>query len=170
MTNYFVELNLSPDGIVYSTSETQGAALQENSHLGKLHSLSPSLHFWRSFSRKLITQMCKLNHSQEFPKINPPGITELQEIIQRAPFMRGAEYLSSEVLLSIWQRIEGALREELKSSSGSVYQYLQQFDPRWNLVGRVCFHLAENKNDETRPFAFLATYTTHISQKKRRDA
>src|SRR5262249_34555294 len=24
---------------------------------------------------------------------------------------------------------------------------------------RVCFHLAENKNDPTRPFAFMATYT-----------
>ena len=27
-------------------------------------------------------------------------------------------------------------------------------------MGRVCFHLAENRNDEERPFAFLATYAS----------
>ncbi len=41
-----------------------------------------------------------------------------------------------------------------------VQDYLAQFSSRWNLVGRVCFHLAENKNNEAKPFAFLATYTT----------
>ena len=30
-------------------------------------------------------------------------------------------------------------------------------------MGRVCFHLAENKNNAEMPFAFLATYTTHLS-------
>ena len=32
------------------------------------------------------------------------------------------------------------------------------------MVGRVHFHLAENKRDADRPFAFLATYTTGLSQ------
>jgi non-specific serine/threonine protein kinase len=30
-------------------------------------------------------------------------------------------------------------------------------------VGRVFFHLAENKGDRERPFVFLATYTTGVS-------
>src|SRR5262249_23742876 len=33
----------------------------------------------------------------------------------------------------------------------------------WNLVGRVHFNLAENRKDESFPFAFLATYTTRLS-------
>ena len=31
--------------------------------------------------------------------------------------------------------------------------------PNGSQVGRVCFHLAENPGDESRPFAFMATYT-----------
>jgi hypothetical protein len=44
-----------------------------------------------------------------------------------------------------------------------VQDFLRQYSPRWNQVGRVCFHLAENKNNEKKPFAFLATYTTLAS-------
>lgn len=31
------------------------------------------------------------------------------------------------------------------------------------MVGRVVFHLAENRKNEERPFGFLVTYTTHLS-------
>ena len=37
---------------------------------------------------------------------------------------------------------------------------LRKRAPRWRQVGRVCFHLAENRNDQERPFAFLATYAS----------
>jgi non-specific serine/threonine protein kinase len=33
----------------------------------------------------------------------------------------------------------------------------------WHLVGRVTLHLAENKRNEEKPFAFLATYTDKVS-------
>src|SRR5690606_10203986 len=36
-----------------------------------------------------------------------------------------------------------------------------------NLVGRVCFHLAENRDNEQFPFAFLATYAARVSQQSR---
>ncbi|MDG2124960.1 MAG: DEAD/DEAH box helicase, partial [Verrucomicrobiales bacterium] len=36
-------------------------------------------------------------------------------------------------------------------------------NPLWNLVGRVTFHLAENKADDKFPFAFLATYTHRLT-------
>ena len=32
--------------------------------------------------------------------------------------------------------------------------------PKWHQVGRVCFHLAENRGDDARPFAFMATYAS----------
>jgi hypothetical protein len=35
--------------------------------------------------------------------------------------------------------------------------------PAWHVVGRVTFHLAENKTDTQRPFAFLATFTEKLS-------
>ena len=36
--------------------------------------------------------------------------------------------------------------------------------PIWQQVGRVCFHLAENKGDPRFPFAFLATYAPRLSR------
>ena len=41
--------------------------------------------------------------------------------------------------------------------------FLQERAPHWHQVGRVCFHLAENKRDEEYPFAFLATYIPGLS-------
>ena len=40
---------------------------------------------------------------------------------------------------------------------------MHQLNPAWQTVGRVTFHLAENKRDPESPFAFLATYATRLS-------
>src|SRR4029079_16802226 len=39
--------------------------------------------------------------------------------------------------------------------------------PGWNVMGRVCFLLAENKADERAPFAFLATYAKGLAKQGR---
>jgi SNF2 family DNA or RNA helicase len=44
-----------------------------------------------------------------------------------------------------------------------VESFLQQVNPFWHSLGRVTFHLAENKRDAERPFAFLATYAQRVS-------
>ncbi|MCL2306589.1 MAG: DEAD/DEAH box helicase, partial [Planctomycetaceae bacterium] len=49
-----------------------------------------------------------------------------------------------------------------KHTAGAV-DWIQRQSPLWRTVGRVTFHLAENKRDETRPFAFMATYTDKVS-------
>ena len=45
--------------------------------------------------------------------------------------------------------------------------YLSDLNPQWRLVGRVTFHLAENKRDPEHPFAFLATYIPRLSAQGR---
>ncbi|NOY85222.1 MAG: DEAD/DEAH box helicase, partial [Nitrospirae bacterium] len=42
--------------------------------------------------------------------------------------------------------------------------WLKKHAPRWHQVGRVCFHLAENKNDPDYPFAFMATYAPRLGR------
>ena len=66
-----------------------------------------------------------------------------------------------------WEELEAFFREEVRRHQGSVQSYLQARNPVWNLVGRVYFHLAENKHDRDHPFAFLATYTTRLSGRAR---
>src|SRR5205807_2343156 len=61
------------------------------------------------------------------------------------------------------RKLRAALRSELRDTS--LEQWFQDRHAAWNVVGRVCFHLAENKADEERPFAFLATYTTRLSSR-----
>jgi len=53
--------------------------------------------------------------------------------------------------------------QELIAFDGPIDKYLHGKNPIWNRMGRVCFHLAENKRDEEAPFAFVATYTARLS-------
>lgn len=131
-------------------------------HLGIRDFATPlpaSFLFWQTFSRKFVAEVCK----QTLDDLPPPNPSHLQTVIDQAMFIKGFEYLNLEVLLSIWNKLVISFKQELEHTAHDVQSYLKQFNPRWNLVGRVCFHLAENKKDEKRPFAFLATFTTHLS-------
>ncbi|TAK85641.1 MAG: hypothetical protein EPO20_11620 [Betaproteobacteria bacterium] len=66
-----------------------------------------------------------------------------------------------------WEALDAALREELAESKLALAEFLKRRNPAWNLVGRVCFNLAENRGDEEAPFAFLATYTAKLSAQAR---
>src|SRR5438132_12766079 len=81
--------------------------------------------------------------------------------------MTGAEYITASVLERLWTEIADAFRSELAESKASVQEFLQRKSPAWHLVGRVHFNLAENRRDDEAPFAFLATYTTHLSTQAR---
>lgn len=75
--------------------------------------------------------------------------------------MTGGEYLSTEGFLGLWQELNKWMSGAI-TQSGGVSSFLAEWAPEWQLVGRVCFHLAENKKDPDRPFAFLATYATGV--------
>ena len=45
--------------------------------------------------------------------------------------------------------------------------FLKRRAPLWHQVGRVCFHLAENRRDPEYPFAFLATYAPTVTSSSR---
>jgi len=77
--------------------------------------------------------------------------------------MIGGEYMTEELLLDLWEDIDGAFKAELAESGEDVQAFLKRRNPVWNVVGRVCFHLAENKRSEHTPFAFMATYASRLS-------
>jgi len=81
-----------------------------------------------------------------------------------APPMRGAEYLSTGVLQDLWIDLDAWVRQEVTSSASGLGRWLKKQAPLWHQVGRVCFHLAENKRDPDFPFAFLATYAPRLSK------
>lgn len=133
--------------------------------LGDLNNLDPSFEFWQNFSRKLLAQICRLGIStKDVPLIPAPGSEELEKCIQTAPLMLGLEYLNKELLINLWADLNLCLIREIQNFEGSVQDYFSSHSQRWNLLGRVCFHLAENKNNPEKPFAFLATYTNDVSK------
>ena len=72
-----------------------------------------------------------------------------------------------EVLENLWTDMETAFGAQLQTFSGNVREFLHRKNPLWNSVGRVHFHLAEQKRNQATPFAFLATYTTRLGNHKK---
>lgn len=130
-------------------------------HLGiaDFRDLPPGVAFWQGIARYFIEEVCKSGNLSDLKEL---GLAERNQIIAEAPFIRGFEYLSIQVLAKIWQDLQQTFTHELQENGTSLQDYLSLYNSRWNLVGRICFHLAENKNNLERPFAFLATYTTKL--------
>jgi non-specific serine/threonine protein kinase len=119
----------------------------------------PTLAFWQDYGRRYLTVLCHLSDDAATIAIEPPAPEELDSFLVTAPPMTGGEYLSSAMLAQIWHELDGWAVEAI-AAHGTVGTFLAAHAPEWCQVGRVCFHLAENRNDPDLPFAFLATYST----------
>jgi len=117
--------------------------------------------YWRELGTRYTTALC--TQPEEKRQIPAPPEEDLEGMIRGAPPMKGAEYLTVPVLQFLWRELEAAFATELAEAKTGVQEFLKRRNPAWNLVGRVHFNLAENRQDEEAPFAFLATYTTRLS-------
>ncbi len=79
------------------------------------------------------------------------------------PPMQGAEYLSQDALENVWRDLDAWVRGRVASFGRGLSGFLKEHAPLWHQVGRVCFHLAENRRDPDYPFAFLATYAPTVA-------
>ncbi len=127
--------------------------------------LAPSLDFWRNFAGLFAR---KLSRTPELEILRHKAhVTieedELDQLAISAPLMPGSEYLSAELLKSMWSRLNSAFSQAIQSYKGTVAEFVRTFSPEVHLVGRIFFHLVENK-DADYPFAFLATYSTRLNK------
>jgi non-specific serine/threonine protein kinase len=76
------------------------------------------------------------------------------------------EYWNERAFAALWARIDEAAARGVAQAGGDSLGWLEQLSPAWRLVGRVTFHLAENPRSTTHPFAFLATFTTRLSDEQ----
>jgi non-specific serine/threonine protein kinase len=185
------ELVISPHGRLLlreavqqdSTSEFEvpkplAAAFAESAASGLLHlatrdlqsTLSPPLDFARQFARSYLTRLCQSSADDAAgapAAVPPPTLAELATLILQAPPLPGQEYLAPAVLAEWWEALDRHVRNEMKGHAAGPQAWLSAQHPAWRFVGRVTFHLAENKRDPQRPFAFLATYTSRLSAQGR---
>jgi len=126
----------------------------------------PSFSFWRDFACRYVTRLCRTPElaGDGLDLIDPPGPAETATMLLSAPPMQGGEYLTAEVLQCLWTDLDSWVRKEVSSSGEGLSGWLKKRAPIWHQVGRVCFHLAENKRDPELPFAFLATYAPQLSK------
>ncbi|OFZ47639.1 MAG: hypothetical protein A2381_09515 [Bdellovibrionales bacterium RIFOXYB1_FULL_37_110] len=150
---------------LFSSPNTQGKGLLE---LGLRDAiLLSSFRFWHLFSRTLLKNFyLKIYASDSDYDIKKASLMpwqsddELMQLIQNAPFLKGIEYLTPEVAQMLWQSMLYHLTDEMKNFNDDFEKYLRSYNFPIHLPGKICFHLAENKSDSQRPFAFLATYQT----------
>jgi non-specific serine/threonine protein kinase len=129
--------------------------------------LPPPLAFWRAWSRRLFQELCHLGESanSKWAAVAPPSDVEIVTLVADAPPMHGLEYLSIDVVRRSWEELREHVAERAATFPDGPGAFLQSINPVWHLLGRVTFHLAENKKDPARPFAFLATYTHQMGHK-----
>lgn len=137
-------------------------------HLGVAHlstSLPLSLSFWRDIGKMFVSAVCgALDPTSPLAVVIPePDGQELEQLKQSVPPVPGAEYIDIDALRNIWRQMGESLTEEAKRFKQGVQAYLQQYSSIWNVVGRVCLHLAENRRNPEYPFAFIATYVHKVS-------
>jgi len=126
--------------------------------------LPAALAFWRAFARRLFQELCHLGEGafDKWSAVAPPDDEELTRLAVEAPPMRGLEYLDNALLRRSWEELRELVATRAAKFRGGPGAYLQSVNLVWNLLGRVTFHLAENKRDPDRPYAFLATYTHQV--------
>ncbi len=137
-------------------------------HLGAVEpatALPPDLAFARAIGKHFMTAMCAVAdldaHRDTFAL--PVPYDAIDAWLDAVPPMDGAEYCTKVSLEALWAETERAAHDELGAFDGTAENWLRSKNHVWHHVGRVWFHLAENKRNPQSPFAFLATYTSELS-------
>lgn len=111
---------------------------------------------------KALSQDTFIEFTREAPIIKEDEMTYL---LNNIPFAVGSEFIDSDWITSFWNALSIAFNIEIKKYKGLVSEFLKEHSPNINTMGRVCFHLVENKHDNS-PFAFLATYSISKDEKE----
>ncbi len=124
--------------------------------------------FWREFADSFLTALAhspEMTEGQTASATAPPADLFFA-LTLRIPAMRGAEYASPEAFAALWGELDTLARDEAKAAGG-LKPWLGQINPALHLLGKVTFHLAENKRSPETPFAFMATYTHRLSAQEK---
>ena len=171
----------------FEVSSAEGLLNLVAAHAGD--ALPPDLLFWRDWGRRFFDALSQLdqeqlaafstsrrtksrdavedrNASSSLAVPLPPDDLALAVLISEAPPMRGLEYLTPDVFKRLWQELALLASHRAAETDGGLPAFLRAVNPQRHLLGRVTFHLAENKRDSNRPACLLwPTYAHRMSAK-----
>ncbi len=124
--------------------------------------------YWREFGTRYLLQLCQSQPTVDRLEPQPvPDDVTLATLHLSLPPMPGAEYCSPDLLADIWRSLDGWVLQAIAENPEGLAGFLHLQAPLWRQVGRVCFHLAENKQDPEFSFAFMATYIPRLGKNAR---
>ena len=124
-----------------------------------------SIRYWQQFGNEFFQRICQLPETdfKRWARLPIPDEPATNQLIVSAPPMRGLEFLTARLIHSLWRELAIHVAEEAATYDEPT-DFLRSINSQFHLLGRVTFHLAENKADSQRPFAFMATYTHRVSK------
>jgi non-specific serine/threonine protein kinase len=164
-------LDVASEDLAYGRLKKVAKAFDEGQGKGlfllateRFDGLPPPFSYWRDFAARYLTTLCHTpDGADSKPEhVSPPEASELTMLLQNVPPMQGAEYLNETTLVGVWENLDLWVRDQIAVGGEGLSGFLKRRAPLWHQVGRVCFHLAENRRNEDYPFAFLATYAPGV--------
>jgi non-specific serine/threonine protein kinase len=126
--------------------------------------LSPSLDYFRKISQTFTQKLLKTSDLENLRDALDLSLseTEILSLLDYVPMMPGSEYINADFIDNLCDRFHHFFVTSIADYEGSVESFIQTFRSDIHLVGRIYFHLVENKKGEN-PFAFMATYSTRLN-------
>ncbi|KAF0133292.1 MAG: DNA/RNA helicase [Candidatus Saganbacteria bacterium] len=127
--------------------------------------LSTSLAYWQGLARLFVHKLSRAPDLENLRERAKVVLTddEVNQFLAAAPAMPGLENIDRAILCSVFEKMLVRFRQEIAEFKGGAGEFLNRYGQEFQLVGRVYFHLVENKNEQY-PFAFLATYSTGLTK------
>lgn len=167
-STHLADLRINPQGFLRDDSlpvspDTGNLLLSLLENKGTIN--APGKQYFRSIFnnhlRKLLAygDDCDADLAAVCEKVRP-NESEIAFQLLSVPPIVGAEYLNDELLYRFYQNFEEALQLRFKVSKLTFTEFIRSLSPAWRDVGKVAFHLAENKSDTSGnlPFAFMASF------------
>lgn len=125
----------------------------------------PAAYFIRNLARQALTRMAHAaaERPDEVDAVLdhlPGSAAERTALAEQFPPVPGAEYVTPGVIAEWLGDFRRLASREISARGITPAAWLNSLGAPWNQIGKVFFHLAENRDDATgsRPFAFMATF------------
>jgi superfamily II DNA or RNA helicase len=162
------DLRITPQGLLRDDS----AVSQSGNGLfllslvkDKIHDAALGKRYFRSLFSNYLHKLAALGEASDadlsaFYQQARPNESETAFQALSLPPITGAEYFDAELLRRFYREFEAALQEKFSASQLLFSDFMRSLSPAWKDVGKVAFHLAENKGDSSGslPFAFMASF------------
>ncbi|OQY09077.1 MAG: ATP-dependent helicase [Desulfobacteraceae bacterium 4572_187] len=121
--------------------------------------LTPSLEYWRNFAEQFARELSRTSELETLRHNAHIAVDKnwLVKFADSAPLMPGSEYISAELLETMWSKLNTSFRKAIKSYKGTVEEFIRIYSPDLHA-------LKEYENQKDKLLELLAT--VHLAARK----